>query len=240
MLYNHKQSVVVSGSYGLSNRILTASRCRRTRHALMAGFCMTRESGWNMTKEEYSEYLKSDHWQEVRQKRIEIDKHRCYLCNKAMGLNVHHLRYDNLGREVVGKDLVTLCYKCHKMLHRIIDGSKKEYTNFKMKHRYNLNSKEEESALNSLEHRVKCLIDEEFWLRDSSFGGDLSIFGDRMKTVNRMIKIVKIVYPDIGELDISKDIKNRFKIADSHLSSQIYNKKKKKRKKRRNNHAKIH
>lgn len=160
-----------------------------------------------MTKDKYSEYLKSEHWKEVRQERIEIDNHRCYLCGKATRLNVHHLRYDSLGHEVVSKDLVLLCYKCHKMLHRVIDGSKKEYSNFKMKRRYSPNSKEEEKALSSLEQRVKYLIDEEFWLRDSSFGGDLTIFGDKMKTVNRMVKIVKIVYPDIGELDIAKDIK---------------------------------
>lgn len=186
-----------------------------------------------MTKEEYSEYLKTDHWQEIRQKRIEMDNHRCYLCNKARRLNVHHLRYDNLGHEVVEKDLVTLCYRCHKMVHNVIDGSKKEYTVFEAKRRCAPNSREEESARSSLEQRVKHLIDEEFWLRDSSFGGDLTIFGDKMKTVNRMIKIVEIVYPDIGNLDIAEDLKHRFKVADTYLTPCLSNKKKEKKKRRK-------
>lgn len=168
-----------------------------------------------MTKNEYREYLKSDHWKQVRQKRIEMDNYRCYLCDKSMGLNVHHLRYDNLGNEAVNEDLVTLCYKCHKMLHRVINGSKKEYFSFKTANRYGTSEKWVKGTLSALNQKLKSLIVEEFWLRDSAFGGDLSVFGDRMKTGNKLIKIVKIIYPDIGEFNIAEDIKKRLKEADA-------------------------
>lgn len=173
-----------------------------------------------MTKKEYREYLKSDHWKEIREKRIKLDNHRYYLCGKASGLNVHHLRYDVLWNEDVRNDLVSLCYKCHSMLHRVMDSSKKEYRCFKEEHTKNPNSNKEKYLYNSLENRIKSSLVEELWLRDSSFGGDLNIFYDDMKTVKRIMKIIKLIYPDIKEFDISGDIMNRFKTASLVLSNK--------------------
>lgn len=164
-----------------------------------------------MTKEEYKEYLKSEHWQNVRAKRLKIDNHRCYLCGRAKALNVHHLRYDNLGNEDVKEDLVTLCYKCHQMLHKIIDGSKKEYNTLVYAKRNEHAQSQEKHAYDCLRSKVKSLLIEELWIRDSAFGGDLQIFEDKLKTVYRMSRIVRIIYPDIKRLNISGDVKREVK-----------------------------
>lgn len=170
-----------------------------------------------MTKEGYREYLKSEHWKEVRDERLKIDKRKCYLCGRASALNVHHLRYNTLGHENVEHDLVSLCYKCHSMLHRIIDSSKKEYRLLEAE--IGKDVARQKYLLQSLQRRVKTSLVEELWLRDSSFGGDLNIFYDDMKTVNRLLKIVRIIYPNIGKLDIAKDIQKRLKEVSTVLSA---------------------
>ena len=74
-----------------------------------------------MTKEEYSEYLQSDHWQTVREERLEYDHHQCVFCGTTNDLQVHHITYDRLGSEDVPHDLVTLCRTCHFKLHEILE-----------------------------------------------------------------------------------------------------------------------
>lgn len=170
-----------------------------------------------MTKDGYREYLKSEHWKEVRDKRLKIDKHRCYLCDRASALNVHHLRYNTLGHEDVEHDLVSLCYKCHSMLHRIIDSSKEEYRLLEAE--IGRDMVRQKYLLKSLQHKIKTSLVEELWLRDSSFGGDLNIFYDDMKTANRLLKIARIIYPNIGKLDIAKDIQKRLKEVSTVLST---------------------
>lgn len=174
-----------------------------------------------MTKDEYKEYLKSEHWEEVRLKRIKIDNRRCYLCGGVKGLNVHHLRYDNLWHEDAKKDLVTLCYKCHHMLHRVIDASKYEYRRFYVENKTNPCSCHSNYLFNCLENSVKSYIIKEIWLRESEFGGDLNVFFDKMQTAKRLIKIVEIVYPDIGRLNIAEDIKKNIENASDVLSAPI-------------------
>lgn len=66
----------------------------------------------------YSEYLKSEHWKMMRQKRLAIDNYECQICGAKNDLRVHHLRYgdwDNVD------SLLTLCDKCHRDIHAFRD-----------------------------------------------------------------------------------------------------------------------
>lgn len=57
------------------------------------------------------------HWDEIRQKVLNRDGHRCRLCGDDDELHVHHLTYKNWGNEKK-KDLTTLCKEHHKLFHR--------------------------------------------------------------------------------------------------------------------------
>ena len=70
-----------------------------------------------MTKDEYAQYLKSDHWLKISQERKDMDDHHCQLCGSTDNLQVHHISYKRLWCEIVDLDLVTLCKTCHFMLH---------------------------------------------------------------------------------------------------------------------------
>lgn len=81
----------------------------------------------NKHSKEYDEYLRSESWQRKRQLRLEIDGHKCVMCNRPAskcrsGLIAHHIRYTRngesiLGKEDVMKDLCTLCSPCHTKIH---------------------------------------------------------------------------------------------------------------------------
>lgn len=152
-----------------------------------------------MTKNEYRKYLKSKHWIEIRRERKRIDGNSCYLCGKRKQLNVHHLNYNSVGNEDVQKDLVTLCKECHRMLHRVKDASKFAHDEFLRNH--------DEQSLHYLGNRIKEKVIEQLWLRDINFGGDLKVFGKNTKVLNRLLKMLKIIYPDIQELDVENDIR---------------------------------
>ena len=64
----------------------------------------------------YNEYLKSEHWQEVRAGALERAGNRCQLCNRAARLHVHHRTYERRGCELPD-DVIVLCADCHKLFH---------------------------------------------------------------------------------------------------------------------------
>lgn len=71
-----------------------------------------------MNKKQYHEYLKSAEWQNVRTAVLQRDGYRCRFCNSGLDLNVHHRSYEYIGREMQNlTDLVTICRRCHAMLH---------------------------------------------------------------------------------------------------------------------------
>ena len=74
-----------------------------------------------MNKEEYQEYLKSEHWKEKRQAALKHYGEWCALCNSKSDLQVHHNSYELLGDEDMG-DLTILCKKCHASYHRKQEG----------------------------------------------------------------------------------------------------------------------
>jgi hypothetical protein len=60
-------------------------------------------------------YLQTDHWKELRQRKI-THQPNCENCKSPANLDVHHLRYKNL-YDVEPDDLKVLCRKCHTMEH---------------------------------------------------------------------------------------------------------------------------
>jgi 5-methylcytosine-specific restriction endonuclease McrA len=64
----------------------------------------------------YSEYLRTDHWQDTRRRALRRADYRCHLCNSGGLLDVHHRTYENRGCEQSG-DLIVLCRPCHAKFH---------------------------------------------------------------------------------------------------------------------------
>lgn len=68
-----------------------------------------------MTREEYQNYLKSEHWQKQRKEALLCALYRCQVCNTdALPLEVHHRTYERLGAELPS-DLFVLCEQCHDL-----------------------------------------------------------------------------------------------------------------------------
>jgi len=57
-------------------------------------------------------YLRSDHWQEVRRKKLKQAGYKCEACGQKVKLDIHHLTYERLGKERLS-DLQALCRSCH-------------------------------------------------------------------------------------------------------------------------------
>lgn len=73
----------------------------------------------NLTpKQKYKVYLKSAHWKQLRLKILLRDNYKCRLCGNSSKLEVHHLTYNNKGKENLD-DLITVCSKCHRDIHNI-------------------------------------------------------------------------------------------------------------------------
>lgn len=45
------------------------------------------------------------------------DEHKCRWCGKTDDLNIHHVRYRSEGGPDNPKNLITLCFGCHKQVH---------------------------------------------------------------------------------------------------------------------------
>src|SRR4051794_23720381 len=79
-----------------------------------------------MPKQSYSDYLKTDHWQQLRLKMLEFASHRCSICSSSDLLQVHHARYTVNGESILFKetenDLIVLCDDCHTVFHRFRRG----------------------------------------------------------------------------------------------------------------------
>jgi hypothetical protein len=71
----------------------------------------------------YSAYLQSAHWKQVRRKWYMTYPNRvCEACCKPMGkgrtFDLHHISYDSLGTARL-RDLILLCRSCHERIHRL-------------------------------------------------------------------------------------------------------------------------
>lgn len=70
----------------------------------------------------YREYLKTDHWQQVRRDALRRAGYRCELCFASGQLDVHHKTYERRGMEQRG-DLIVLCRDCHGKFHDKFEGA---------------------------------------------------------------------------------------------------------------------
>ena len=78
----------------------------------------------------YRKYIQSKEWKTFRQHAIEAAEHKCQMCSDpAHRFELHHLNYDNWGKEEL-KDVLVLCHNGHKELHR---EANEEYANEKSK-----------------------------------------------------------------------------------------------------------
>lgn len=74
------------------------------------------------------EYLNSFEWAELRNKRLKLDNYTCQGCGccgtQSNPLVVHHLDYKGTNGNYRTTDyktkLVTLCWNCHNLIHRIM------------------------------------------------------------------------------------------------------------------------
>jgi hypothetical protein len=64
----------------------------------------------------YAQYLKTEHWKNLRSKMLKRAKYKCELCNDNRRLHVHHKTYERRGCEWKS-DLIVLCEDCHAKFH---------------------------------------------------------------------------------------------------------------------------
>ena len=66
----------------------------------------------NEFRHRYREYLSSDHWRMLKQRKWhEVDPH-CDCCGRRKRLELHHLQYRNWS-DITTDDLIYLCRWCH-------------------------------------------------------------------------------------------------------------------------------
>jgi len=64
----------------------------------------------------YRDYLKTQHWDEVRRAAVRRARGACQLCAAKAHLHVHHRTYVRLGQEIAS-DVIALCGACHAAFH---------------------------------------------------------------------------------------------------------------------------
>lgn len=67
----------------------------------------------------YAEYLKTEHWHQVREAAFKMHGCRCFVCLASLGLEIHHITYDRKGCEPP-EDTVPLCPEHHQIQHAIL------------------------------------------------------------------------------------------------------------------------
>lgn len=85
-----------------------------------------------LKKINYRQYLSSPEWEDIRQRLFNARGKQCEECGSKRRIEVHHLTYDNIGKERL-EDLQILCRKCHHGKHPdkinkyvLVDPKKKE------------------------------------------------------------------------------------------------------------------
>lgn len=76
-----------------------------------------------MNKTEYQNYLKSDHWKNLKSEKEKSRSKRCAICGDDRLVDLHHLRYKNIV-DVDTSDLRWLCRRCHFLTHDLIKEGK--------------------------------------------------------------------------------------------------------------------
>lgn len=68
---------------------------------------------------DYEDYLKSPEWRQKKKNRLAFDNWQCAFCHAELNehYETHHLNYIRLGHEDIERDIVSVCYTCHKDFH---------------------------------------------------------------------------------------------------------------------------
>jgi hypothetical protein len=75
--------------------------------------------GYDYPRMPYKQYLATKHWKKRRARALDLANYKCQKCgisSKSAKLHVHHLSYDNLGKES-DDELMVLCSSCHRKVH---------------------------------------------------------------------------------------------------------------------------
>ena len=67
--------------------------------------------------------MQSDTWRHTRHTILHRDHYHCRACHARRRLHVHHITYKRLGAEAPA-DLLTLCQRCHTLVHVGINWSR--------------------------------------------------------------------------------------------------------------------
>lgn len=108
----------------------------------------------------YNNFLKSDWWKYLRDKKLK--KHKsCYVCGNKKFLQIHHYhyryKYNGSAKKAI-EDTHVLCSSCHKEFHRIY-GVKKDMT--KEMKAFKRNTQKDISLMKAM---YKELKDKEDWI----------------------------------------------------------------------------
>lgn len=88
---------------------------------------LKKAKNWKLLRFLYRKfYLKSKSW---KRRSTDIKKqagHICFYCHKIAtnNLDVHHLNYEHLGDEQLGRDVVVACRNCHEVAERLKKGNR--------------------------------------------------------------------------------------------------------------------
>lgn len=156
-----------------------------------------RKSVFKQLEIPYEEYLQTDHWKQVRNKRMEIDGYKCVICGATDDLQVHHCFYERLWNEDVDVDLMTLCKPCHKRIHAIKDREESL-----IKHNFAAWEKEAEQAIEEIASKYRILDGEhlarivyEIIGNKSPKGMNINTFVSRMRDTMQFEAGYSYVYP---------------------------------------------
>ena len=67
----------------------------------------------------YRDYLKSDHWRELKKHKLKRTEKKCAICGTLNQIDCHHVLYKNI-HDVTTADLRWLCRPCHERAHELI------------------------------------------------------------------------------------------------------------------------
>jgi hypothetical protein len=89
-----------------------------------------RQNNGKQLSQEYLEYMESDAWRDLRNRKYTENGYRCQACgvkyNDTSCLEVHHTHYDSFTFEDTS-DLLVLCLLCHDVIGMIRDMRKTQY-----------------------------------------------------------------------------------------------------------------
>jgi hypothetical protein len=99
-------------------------------------------------------YLYSDHWWELRTRKLNEAGRFCVSCDGEQNLQVHHKRYRSIFN-VELSDLEVMCKKCHKAEHAYLkEERRKNYTPRSPKRRKKQEANDNRAIAKALKNRV--------------------------------------------------------------------------------------